>query len=1721
MLKEFSVKALSILLTMCISSSMFAVSANALNNEKKGTESIPVQKSSQKSVSSESQTEDDCRADYMSKEQYSQPGFNSLQDPELFDENDTTNPLEGYKPSILSELYMGQGNHSKGDVCEAYILENAKDYNSLDIETFKKNKLSYSNQYKYDKANARGKRQYQTSTTRSIKLGDLSREDYIKDSIIQCSLFLDGNDDKKSKLGFLVYDYSKEKSGENKLEEKFERIEILDDKSKFVQDIEVQESSGYMGITVGDFDGDNYEDIAVYFSYRNNPKIGIFTQSKNENKPLFEWKYSVDLKSISSDFNCCKDTNRPLVSLSTTDISGSDDLVISVTMPYSNDHDFCKDGYTAIYKWENNQPVQKYCDKGEGSGGRMKFTSSATMDLDGDGNKELVIAANKNYNYSNKKSRGDMSKSENLVNIVLWENGSYCNAWSEPKIIEAIDWIKKDKDRKEPVAITGTRFNQNSEKATLFVEGVFYDFIPSTDGETANERIKNGKFNTNSKFDGSTGDNNAFVHLAVSASFVESDRLVEQTLVVIGDEYSGDKDKIYLDIYWCHFNGGSIKIECKNNDYFSKADEDDYATFFTLWPIDIDNDTTYMKYTGKTVGWSNPAVHSVMLSAPYWSELDYGSAMTARGSTSYSISTGTTNTTTGNWNLGLGISFAASFNVGVLGQHCSFGFNIDGAGQYVGSYQTSHTKTETLTFTSGGGEDYVALITVPIVSYHYDQWIPEHEVTEEEVEYYNGDGKCPSVGEVVPGEFKKMSVNVQLNPANSCIPVSDYNKVVEEFNRTAEDNYKLQTVDVDSLYAGRNPGDPSTYATDEFGISSLNKDDKESYSVSNNAAAVNVNGSSTTSIAMGEGSSSSTSNGFSFSLKLGATSSISFGVDVASIFVAKQTFKISGSVSLGGGCTWATANSENITYTTTFASLPESAKTETTSAGTASSAYAFTAKEVKWNPKELGSSNIQTVDGIELTNATSVIGCLVEGADAAPPKLPVDLHVSSTTNNSATLKWTNTVNYLRKPQSYKMYYSKSQTGNYSPVRENGKDVVISGEADSYTVNGLNENTTYYFKLQAYSTKDASGISSVFGPYAYGKTKGGSTEAIIVEQPLDLYKNIGEAPIFNINAASSNPENTLSYKWQKLVVGTYLAEWKDIEQEFGESSSFNAAYFAENGVINEANAKNLDKTVYRCIVTEHSKNGNDYSEVISRAAVLNIGGEQSYAFDKDENGKFIIKTYNDLVTLSQLVDYEYSLYGSADYILENNIVAPNDSEWTKGIGSAIYDKPFNGSFDGNGYIIFGLNVNNSGYGGLFERIGTKGIVKDLFVIDCDYNTTSEYAGGIAAINDGLIDHCISGIALTTGRTFDKNGQSIKLSDYNSNIKGVTSGGVAAVNNGNIKGCRNASVVAGTEVCGGITGINNEKGNIYGCASNITIGNSSSKLKGGLAGKNFGSIASSYTSAKISNATDENAGSIAGLNASENVKNVFYHTTNGIKAVGSNSTVIPDDTNKNKLKSEMLTKEFVDELNSVTDDSVEWIYNANTKLNNNYPTIKCDFYKQLSKNLENGIEIKGLMHSSLQINSKDFNANDENYKKLLSYAGNKNIVSSYNLTLTDSDGNYIPSNLWYLPGVEISVPVSSSNELSVVGITDDGEIKECEVLSINDGKLTFKSDNIASFALLSSNTSSQPNDSSKDNSINNSVVNTGDYNYSFVYILIISSIAVIVLTSWLRRRKVEKD
>jgi hypothetical protein len=225
--------------------------------------------------------------------------------------------------------------------------------------------------------------------------------------------------------------------------------------------------------------------------------------------------------------------------------------------------------------------------------------------------------------------------------------------------------------------------------------------------------------------------------------------------------------------------------------------------------------------------------------------------------------------------------------------------------------------------------------------------------------------------------------------------------------------------------------------------------------------------------------------------------------------------------------------------------------------------------------------------------------------------------------------------------------------------------------------------------------------------------------------------------------------------------------------------------------------------------------NTYSNTYSEAP------KEPDKFDKDDDGNLLIKSYDDLIYLSYLVRNEYDVYGSQNYILTNNIKVEYNCLWTDGIGSIAENKPFNGTFDGRGYCIMGLNVKSQGNGGLFEIIGENGCVKNLFVLDCDFRVSSNKAGGIATINNGTIDHCVSGINSFLTGTVNLPNITIDSSELNSIIKGDVCGGIAGENNGTIIGCRNASVLYGTQ-CGGIAAVNT--GKIYGCANNGKIGDS---------------------------------------------------------------------------------------------------------------------------------------------------------------------------------------------------------------------------------------------------------------------------------------------------------
>lgn len=500
--------------------------------------------------------------------------------------------------------------------------------------------------------------------------------------------------------------------------------------------------------------------------------------------------------------------------------------------------------------------------------------------------------------------------------------------------------------------------------------------------------------------------------------------------------------------------------------------------------------------------------------------------------------------------------------------------------------------------------------------------------------------------------------------------------------------------------------------------------------------------------------------------------------------------------------------------------------------------------------------------------------------------------------------------------------------------------------------------------------------------------------------------------------------------------------------------------------------------------------------------------QPTAFDIDDDNNFIIKTYDDLVLLSELMRSEYETYGTLNYVLKNNIIAPSDSEWTQGIGSVDENKPFNGTFDGNGYVILGLNINAPKYGGLFEYIGENGKVEEVQLIDCDYVSVSEMAGAIAVINDGIIDHCLSGLNLSSGVVFvDINGdgqkEQVNVLQFNSEIKGTVSGGVVAVNNGNILGTRNAALITENQIGGGIAGENT--GLIYGCANTGTIGNTHSVISGGLVGENSGTIQASYNLGKVSGRSSDFVGSVSGSNKSNaSVKNTFYTTINGLNPVGTKSEQALDNTNTKKLLSNMRTDSFVDELNSVSNEyQISWI--RNDKRNNSYPTIVCAFYQLTTQKTANGISVTGYMHNSLNINYKTCTMIDA----FETYNNKSKVLSAYELDWLDNNGNQLPMELWLQGVYTLSIPLSDSRA-ELLLLDNDGNITKCEY-TYENGNAVFTVNEPVSFAFVSTENSSTDNSNNSEN-LNVSTISTGDSSYIlfvYLFVMIVSFVVFIMV------------
>ncbi len=230
-----------------------------------------------------------------------------------------------------------------------------------------------------------------------------------------------------------------------------------------------------------------------------------------------------------------------------------------------------------------------------------------------------------------------------------------------------------------------------------------------------------------------------------------------------------------------------------------------------------------------------------------------------------------------------------------------------------------------------------------------------------------------------------------------------------------------------------------------------------------------------------------------------------------------------------------------------------------------------------------------------------------------------------------------------------------------------------------------------------------------------------------------------------------------------------------------------------------------------------------------------------------------------------------------------------------------NKPFKGTFDGNGHKIDGVQINTTDkVQGIFGLV-TNGKILNLTLGEISNINGGAATGGIVgyAYNGTTINNCynyanVTGSSLHTAGISGivvQNSYIINSHNYGNIVgKNINTGGIAGAiqKNSLVENCSNSGYILGTESLGGILGTNDYNSNVDKCfnsgkiEANVANQYNNSNV-GGIIGINIASVSNCYNIGEIVGKAN-NSGGIIGLNRG-NLKN-SYNTGN----VSSTQTII---------------------------------------------------------------------------------------------------------------------------------------------------------------------------------------------------------------------------------------
>lgn len=1116
----------------------------------------------------------------MTDEEYAKFGL-ANSSPDEFDPEDTSNPLDEYESITPTELFVGYGNKTSSYEAEFFIADNVTESSAsaFSLDTMDDKLI--------------GKKVDLDEGSKNIHAlaecgADIDGDG--TDELITQEIYSIRNSSRGSEVRLYAYDYDEAAEEWVKISEC--STSIHDSSSEWTTQIRTDSTECLTGLTAGDFNGDGKEEVVMYYPIASGRLYMWDGKSKEDAHYVMELS---DLNDENNSYNHITGFTQSIVSLSTTSISGRDDLVINISKPLTSSGEFSTSGQSslmAIYRYSMGWECEYRSSLTYGST-RMRFCSSTDTDVNGNGIEELLIGGYKNTEWSTNNDVGILDASKNLIQLICWNETEqkYEEVWDAPKEVEALANLPLTTVMTEPAALAAGRFHADSDADQVFLEGVVSKFAGGeANGASEKERLSGGSFSTEYKAP-IDNLNAAFISTACAGTFSTNGRGAEQLVFVAGDfQGSSDHSKVYLDVYWIWENGDKNLTGSKSdNDYLKGRASQGEGSFLTLCALDADEDTVQVQYEGKTYGWSDPTLYCVLQSPPYWSELQYNSETYGAGEVSYSISYGSSTGQEREHGVSLGFFLEASAVIGPSffgnGVQVGGGFDFSGMKEQTESWGTEHEVNDSVEFIVAPGEDQAIILAIPLVIYHYKIWIPEYEVTQEEVDAYNELRKeNPALdpypyeeGEIAPGSWQEYDVQMQLEPAFSNIPIETYNELAEEY----KDSKGLRPVTEETL-ASKTIGDPSTYPGSEAEIKEPGN--VENLHISRNAVRT---------------ISSESGKKLTYEIAKDSTHAETTAVNYDGSLYAKAELEgkipfvgeTSGEVAMGfkweqsDGCTSMNTSTNGMEFSTTICDMPKG-----------SDDYSFTTQLAVFNNTDLPMGGGQT-DAVNKQGNAYCVGYIVTGVDA-PPKTAVDLRVFATTEHEVALKW-DTSSY-RPAQSWEVFVE-------DPVTGQEHSLGITNDT-YYVATHLDPGTTYRFALKAYEEEDGRGDASVISRWVSAITKDSSSSApYFIKQPQRVVVAPDDGEVHTMTAEAQIGEGmdgaVLTYQWQKYTHAHLTGEgtWENID-------GATQAVYQLPKVTSENVGEFEEQTHYRVVATQTK--GSNIKSAISKVATMYINSDGS-------------------------------------------------------------------------------------------------------------------------------------------------------------------------------------------------------------------------------------------------------------------------------------------------------------------------------------------------------------------------------------------------------------------------------------------------------------------------------------------------------------------------------